>query len=304
MTELIYIALICVILFFIRKFLNGFKFPKVGAIAVFTGGVKVGKSAVSLACAVSNYKRVRRSWKISCALTKFTNLFRKRINKKDLPEEPYFYSTIPVGRIKYIPLTREHLLRQRRFRYKSVVFIDEASLVADSQLIKDKKINTELLLFFKLFGHETHGGLCVVNSHSLSDLHFSLKRCTSQYFYIHHLSRYIPFITLAYMREERFAEDGTDLNVYDKDIEDSLKRCLMRTSIFKKYDSFCFSFLTDYLPCDGDNDRKELTKYDSLKADKVVSFRPEFYNLTVEEIINQEILRNSQKEQEHEKENS
>ena len=301
MTELIYIVLILVILFFLRKIFNAFKFPKVSAIAVFTGGVKVGKSAVSLACALSNYKRARRGWKFSCFFTKFTNFFRKKENKKDLPEEPLFYSTIPVRYIKYVPLTREHLMREKRFRYKSVVFIDEASLVADSQLIKDKKINTELLLFFKLFGHETHGGLCVVNSHSLSDLHFALKRCTSQYFYIHHLSKYIPFFTISYMREERYAEDGTDLNIYNEDIEDSMKRCIMKTSIFKKYDSFCFSFLTDYLPVDNETDVKQLDKYDTLKADKVVSFRPEFYNLTIEDIIAKEIIRN--KELNNEKEN-
>lgn len=278
MTYIIYFILIGIVVFFINKFLSQFKSPKVGSIAVFTGGVKVGKSAVSLAVAMSNYKRSRRNWKIKKFFIKLLNkLSRKK--KRPLPEEPYFYSTIPLRYIKYVPLTREHLLRQRRIRRGSVVFIDEASLVADSQLIKDKHINTQLLLFFKLFGHEC-SGLCVVNTHCLSDLHYALKRCTSQYFYIHHLSRYIPFLSLAYMREERYSEDNTTLNVYDKDVEDTTKRMLMWKSTFKKYDSFCFSYLTDHLPYDNENDRVYKHKHDSLKAEEVVSFRQEFADLT------------------------
>lgn len=277
MDTLILIILILVAYYFINKlFLSKFKFPKVGSIAVFTGGVKVGKSAVSLACAISNYKRARRLWRIKNFIIKIINKFRK--NKLDFFEEPYFYSTIPLRYIKYIQLTREHLLRQKRIRRGSVVFIDEASLVADSQLIQDKKVNSQLLLFFKLFGHEC-GGLCVVNTHCLTDLHYALKRCTSQYFYIHHLTKYIPFLTLAYMREERYSEDGTTMNNYNEDLEDSLKRCLMLKSTFKKYDSFCYSYLTDHLPVDTAVCLKYNGKYDSLKAEEIVSFRREFYEL-------------------------
>lgn len=275
MKELLFIILICVVLFFIRKFLNKFKYPKIGALAVFVGGVKSGKSAISVGCAISNLKKVRRKWKFSCFFTKFFNAFRK--NKCDLPEEPLLYSSIPLRGVNYVPLTREHLLRKVRFNYGSIVLIDEASLVADSQLIKDKEINTQLLLFFKLFGHETHGGKCIVNTHSLTDLHYALKRTTSQYFYLHHLSKYIPFFTLAYMREERYSEDGTATNIYNEDLEDSLKRVLFRTSTFKRYDTFCFSSLTDELP--RDNKLVYNGKKDSLKANSITSFRPEFYML-------------------------
>lgn len=279
MEYLIYFILIAIAIFIINKFLSRFKFPKVGAIAVFVGGVKSGKSATSVACALSNYRRARRNWKIGCIFIKFINLFRKKSNKKDFPEEPLFYSSIPIRSVPYVPLTREHLLRQKRFHFKSVVLIDEASLVADSQLIKDKEINTELLLFFKLFGHETHGGKCIVNTHCITDLHYALKRTTSQYFYVNHVSRYIPFITLSYMREERYSEDGATVNAYTDDVEQSLKRCLMRSSVFKKYDTFCFSYLTDDLQTETEKDIKLLGRKESLKAIEVVSFRPEFYTL-------------------------
>lgn len=278
MKYVIYFILIAIAIFFIRKFLSKFKYPKIGAIAVFVGGVKSGKSGVSVGCALANYKSVRRFWKIKCAFLKFLNFFRK--NKLEYPEEPLFYSSIPLRGVSYVPLTREHLLRNVRFNYKSVVFIDEASLIADSQLIKNVDINTELLLFFKLFGHETHGGKCILNSHCITDLHYALKRTVSQYFYMHHLSpSFIPFISIAYMREERYSDDGTATNIYNDDVEDSLKRVLLRKSTFKRYDPFCFSKLTDDLPVK--NDFSYYGKKDSLKTDMIPSFRPEFYRLNL-----------------------
>lgn len=307
MKILFIIALILVITFFIRKFLSRFKFPKTTSVAIFTGGIKVGKSAVSLAHALSEYRRVLFGYKLECFFIKILNIFiRKKENKISFSEKPLFYSNIPLRDIPFVPLTTEHLLRKKRIAYKSVCFVDEASLVADSQLIKDKVVNTQLLLFFKLFGHETHGGKCILNSHCLSDLHFSLKRVTSQYFYIHSLTKYIPFFIVANLREERYSEDNTTVNSYDTDIEDSVKRVLIRKSIFKKYDSFCYSYLTDYLETDNENDEILLNKFDDLKASSVVSFRPEFIELkSKEDIIKYfELLSKNKEIKENEEENS
>lgn len=275
MKYLIYIILICIILFFIHKFLSKYKYPKIGAIGVFVGGVKSGKSAISVGTAISYYKKAKRKWKLQKALIKIVNKFKK--NKYKYPEEPLLYSSIPLKGIPYTELTREHLLRKKRFNYKSIVLLDEASLIADSQLIKDKEINTQLLLFFKLFGHETHGGKCIINTHCISDLHYALKRTTSDYFYIHHLA-VNPLFTITYLREERYSEDGTTVNTYDEDVEQSLKKCIMFKNIYKKYDPFTFSILTDDL--ETKNKTVYLGRKESLKSEKIVSFRPEFYNLS------------------------
>ena len=271
MEILLFLLIIGVIGFFVIKFYTKFKSPKVGAIALVTGGVKTGKSAVSVGIALSNYKRNVFFWKLSCVLTKFFNFFRSKDKKFDLPERPLLYSNIPLRYVNYIPLTRDHMLRVKRIAYKSVVFIDEASLVCDSMLCRDNLISNELLLFFKLFGHETKGGLCVVNSHNITDLHYALKRTTSQYFYIHHLSKYIPFFVCASMREERYSDDGTVVNNYNDDLEESMKLYLLRKSVFKKYDSYCFSYLTDHLKVDTFEDTIKNGKYDSLKAKEIVS---------------------------------
>lgn len=269
---MLYLIVIAVISFLLWFFiLRKFKVPKLAAISMFTGGVKTGKSAVSLYLAVKTYKRRRRAWCFRCFIAKF---FRK-----EKPEEPLFYSNIPLRYIKYCPLTKEHLLRKVRFNFGSVVFIDEAALVADSRLAinKDLKINNDLLLFFKLFGHETHGGTMIINSQAITDMHVALRRCCCSYFYIHHLGS-LPFIRIPFLREERFSEDGAVFNSYDNDVEDSLKKVLMSSRIFKKYDCYCYSFFTDDLPVN--NIEMFNGKNDSLKAEKIISFNPVFADLS------------------------
>lgn len=271
------IILILIVCFIIHKIISKFKFPKCPSIAVFTGGVKVGKSALSLACSLQYYRKAVRQWRIRSFFRFIANLFRKKSKKKLSFEKPLFYSNIPLRNIPYVQLTKAHILREVRFNYKSVVFVDEASLLADSQLIKIPDLNVKLLLFFKLFGHSTQGGKCIFNSHNISDLHYALKRTTSQYFYIHSLTTFLPFIMFGNVREERYSEDGSDINVYNEDLEKSLLKVIVRKKIFKYYDSFCYSILTDSLPTKNIILKKG--RKDSLKARELPSFRLEFSNL-------------------------
>ena len=275
MKILIYLILICVAILLVRKLLSRFKFPKISAIAIYTGAVKVGKSGVSLACALSKYRSVRIRWHISC--------FFRRLFRKSLLEEPLLYSNIPLAGVKYHDITLNHILRKERFAFGSVVFIDEGSLLADCYLskIKDKlncDLSIELLKFVKLFGHETHGGYLIINSQCMSDLNIALRKCTNQMFYIHscYSFKILP-ISICKMREERYSEDGTTVNSYNDDVEDSLKTVIFRKKVFKQYDRFSFSRLTDNLPM---NNKKYFNRIGSdIKADKITSFRQEFVDM-------------------------
>lgn len=260
-------VLIIVVLFFLVKRL--FKVPHFGALTCITGGVKTGKSALTIHFALKEYRRVKFRYYISCVFAKI--FFRKK------PEKPLLYSNIPLYKVDYVPLTTDILLRKQRIAYRSIVILDEASLVADSQLIKDKKVNVQLMLFFKLFGHESHGGKCFVNSHCLSDLHYSLKRTTSTYYYVHHLSK-LPFFSCFKLREERYSDDGTVVNTYSEDVDKSLLRVLCFNRVYKRYDAFCYSKLTDSLPVCCDT-VKHLSR-SALKQATIVSFRPEFRDIT------------------------
>ena len=265
MTILFLIGL-AVLLIYIRV---TFKLPKIGCMALVTGGVKTGKSTLSVYMAIKRYKANLR-------LVRFKNIFRK-IFGLSLIEEPLLYSNIPLS-VPYVPLTQKLINREQRFAFGSVIYVNEASLFADSQMVKDMDLNERLLMFNKLIGHELHGGYIIYDTQSISDVHYSVKRCLSNYFYIHHLSKWIPFFMVAYVRECVYSEDGSVYNTYESDLEETLKRVIIPKRVWKHFDAYCYSYVTDDLPVA--NKVRILSKKDSLKVKKLTSFndiRREFY---------------------------
>lgn len=253
---LLILGIIVFVYFYIKK---NFKFPKIGAMAMVTGGVKCGKSTFAVGLAFSEFKRRRR-------ITKIKNFFRRLLKKSEEPL-PLIYSNVPLSE-PYVPLTEDLLLRKKRFVYGSVIYVNEASLVADSQLVFNMDTNERLLLFNKLIGHECKGGCIIYDTQAISDVHYSIKRCLSEYFYIHHLYKWIPFFLVATVRECRYSDDGSVIAVESEDTEDTLRRVIIPKSTWKKFDAYCFSSLTDDLPVE---DKEILSK--SLKVEKVFSFR-------------------------------
>lgn len=268
MKFLIIFIFVCIALFFVFKVLKKFKVAKIGSLCLVNGGVKCGKSTLSVSIALSEYKRRVRYVKIS-------NFFRK-IFHKSLLELPLLYSNVPLA-MPYSPLTDELLLRKKRFVYGSVIYCQEASLVADSQLIRDMDINQRLLLFNKLIGHETKGGVLIYDTQCVNDLHYSIKRCLSNYFYIHHLTKWIPFFLVAYVEENRYSDDNSVVNVQDKDVEEKLKRIIIPKRTWKYFDCYCYSVLTDNLDVEDRIIKNNLQTQD-LKARQILSFRNNFNN--------------------------
>ena len=245
--------------FLFRWIMSKFKVPKIGAMALVSGGVKCGKSTLSVAIVMSEYKKRTRR-------IKFRNFFRKMFGKP-LQELPLIYSNIPLG-VPYVELTDDLLLRKKRFVYGSVIYCCEASLVADSQLFKDMELNERLLLFNKLIGHETKGGCVIYDTQCIGDCHYSIKRCLSEYIYVHHLTKWIPFFLLAYVQECRYSDDKSTINVQDEDVENKLRRVIVPKSTWKKFDCYCYSSLTDDLPVEN-----KVVEAIDLKARKILSFK-------------------------------
>lgn len=268
MKYIIWFILIAIALHFINKFLSRYKFPKVGAMALFTGGIKAGKSTCAVGTALSEYRRRRRY----CAIRNWFN----KIFKKPLQEEPLIYSNIPLS-VPYVELTEDLILRRKRFRYGSVIYVNEASLFADSMLIRDMELNERLTLFNKLIGHELKGGCIIYDTQCIVDNHFSIKRSLSNYFYVHHLTKGFPFFLVAHIRECLYSDDSTSLvNAVTKDAEMDLRKVIIPKSTWKKFDAYAFSSLTDDLPVED-----KVVVADSLKVKKIVSFR-EFKTLPKE----------------------
>lgn len=240
------------------------KTPKVPAMAVVTGAVKAGKSTFS------TYLVFSELWKRRVKVSVF-NFFCLIFGKKNKRKpKPLLYSNVPL-RCKYVPVTESLLKRKERFVYGSVIYLQESSLVADSMDYKDKDLNEELLLFSKLIGHETKGGCLILDTQSMSDNQYNIKRSVTSSFFVHHTVKLVPFFVLAWIREERYNPDGTVITVYNEDVEESLRFVLIPKRIWKKFDCYCYSALTDDLPVvDKTVDGKKLP---DLKAHSIVSFR-------------------------------
>lgn len=267
MQNLVLFALIAFIIFIVFILLKNFKIIKIGALCIVTGGVKCGKSTLSVYLTLSEYSKKLRSVKIK-------NFFRKLFRMK-LHELPLIYSNVPLA-CAYVPITddiiEDLICREKyRFAYKSVIYIQEASLFASSMEYRNEKINDALLHFNKLIGHETCGGCLIYDTQNIGDLHYSIKRSISNYIYIQNLNKKIPFFLIGAVRELLHNEDGDITNSVNKDLEEDLKKVLIPKSIWKKFDSYCYSALTDDLPVysnviDG-------TKLPDLKCRQVVSIK-------------------------------
>lgn len=263
MVYLILIVITVVLLWILRKF----KVPKLGTLSLVTGAVKSGKTAFTLYLAVREYKKRRFIWLISSF---FVCLLRRKP-----PEEPLFYSNIPLMGIKYVPITCDILMRNSRISYKSVVFISESSLVADQYAFNDEELRERSGLWNKLFGHMSRGGALFYETQSVKDNPFTLKNNISSYLSIHHKIR-LPFFSILYVRELAYSSDENAgiRNNYDSDIEDSLQKIIMPNRIFKLYDSYSYSALTDDLPVEKTIKYYRVSKNRSiLKLKKFVSFR-------------------------------
>lgn len=257
---IVVLVLLVLLTFFLAKH---FKRLKIDNVYFISGGVKTGKSFVSVALAVKTYRKNLFKWYLTDWIY--------RIFKKGT-EKPMLYSNIPLRYVRFNPLTMKVIDRKVRIPNKSVVLIDEISLLADSMLYQDKKINEKLMIFIKLFGHYTHGGTLITNSQAILDCHFAIKRCLSHYLYINVRTKY-PFITIFKAREMLYSADGSSVNTSAEDLELSQKLLWFMNRYYKYYDSYCYSVFTDCLPYYVDRKVRVLNRRDSLKADVLLTLQ-------------------------------
>lgn len=270
MSIFIFLIIFILILFLYFKF---FKLVKLSNVFLIDGAVKGGKTLLSVNLAIRQYRKNVFRYYISIPFIKLKGFFNHM--KYDL-KKPVLYSNIPLRKIRYTFLSLDIIKRKVRIPNKSVVLLDEVSLVADSMLYKDMITNEEIQLFIKLFGHYSHGGYLIMNTQSISDLHFNFKRCISNYYYIHSRIR-LPFFTFIKVREMLYSDDnGNVTNVINSDLEESMKRVIVSNKYYKKYDCYCYSSLTDKLPYYYKNEYIK-SRY-NLKTNDIISFR-KFYTL-------------------------
>ena len=234
------------------------KILKCGNVVLVTGGVKTGKTTMSV-------RLVYKLWKKNLNKVKFYNAFVRHFKKdKSKKELPLIYSNVPLS-IPFVPLTENLIYRRTRFIYGSVIYFCEASLLAGSMDFKDDELNETLPLLVKLIAHETKGGYLVFDTQSVLDLHYGIKRNVSSYFYIHHKTS-IPFFRILKVRELVFVENTS--NDFNEDVEETLKTMIVPKRTWKLFDCYCYSALTDHLPIES-----ETVTTKDLKARRILTFK-------------------------------
>lgn len=232
---------------------------KLDCVTLVTGGVKTGKTTLSVLLAIKKYKKNHRKW-----------WFKRYILMRRNEEEPLLYSNIPLT-CEYVPVTQEMIERKVRLNYKSVMYLCETSLIADSMSFKDDLLNERMSLFIKLFGHETRGGSLFLDTQAVGDNHYAVKRCISRNLYIYHLTKWIPFFLVFKVRELYYSEDNSTINVISEDLEESMKTIICRKKVWKKFDCYAYSIFTD--SCPTENNIEEEDHGRDLKVRELVTFK-------------------------------
>lgn len=259
METFVWFLLVAVVIVAVVLYKRYVKHLNLDNLVMVTGGVKSGKTTLAVHLAIKEYNAVHRAWKRRAKLQKFFH--------REIDEEPLLYSNIPLA-CGYVPLTTDLLTRKKRFRYKSVALLSECSLIADSMDCKNAVLNKDTLYTFKLIAHETRGGRFICETQALSDNHYNLKRCLSNVCYI--LKRYnLPFFLAFDVRETAYSYDDANIvNVFDDDVDEHRKFVFVSKKVWKQFDTYTYSALTDDLPV-VDN----VVYPDSLKTLNIVTFK-------------------------------
>ncbi len=226
-----------------------YKKLNIGNLTLISGGVKTGKTQLSVALVYKVYRKQHRRWK--------RNYKRSMRRGLPIPEQPLIYSNVPIGKVGsfYSPITPELLSGQHRFRYGSVVYLNEVSLVSGSKDIKDEYLNDNFLQLYKLCAHFLKGGYIILDTQSPQDCHYTIKRSLSTYLYIYQRLT-LPFVSLLWIRS-MILVDGEDSIAIDtqQDPQDTplnggkkMYFRLVRNKWWKYYDRYAYSSLVSDKP--------------------------------------------------------
>lgn len=197
---------------------------------------------------MTDYKRRHRIWRI---LKFFQILFKKPVS-----EEPLFYTNAQCsfsklgGRPHKLDkniraITHDLLLRRKRFAYKSVMWITEASLFADNMFYNDQDKNIQLALFCKLFGHETKNGSMYLSTQNVQDLHYAFKRVCANFYFNQKKINILNLFCVVWTRE--MISNDLGANNFNDDMDTTTRKVLVPFWWFKRYNPYQFSVFTDDL---------------------------------------------------------
>lgn len=245
------ILVILVILFILWLIIKPY-FIKHDTVVLYVGGLGSGKTLVgvsdSLKCLRRNRNKVR-----------WHNLMHPK-NKKP---KPLLYSTIPIQiskREKSVDLNVDHVLLREKIVEKSVVFIDEASTVANHfETVANNKNLKTLEEWSTFYRHYTKGGYLILTTQNTAKCNYTIRYCCNSAFQLSQFhSVPIPFIGFYWVKIRNIDLTNDVVNVSENNVEDNMR---IKIGFFgrRKYDTYAFS--DRYIPVPvGENKTSETLK--------------------------------------------
>lgn len=209
---LIILAIAFILWFIIKPYII-----KHDTVTLYVGGLGSGKTLIGVKDALHCLRRNR-------VKVFWHNLF----HPKDKKPKPMLYSTIPVrisSREISLDLDADHLMLQKSIIEKSVLFIDEASTVANSfENVSNNKNLKSLEEFSTFFRHFTRGGYLILTTQNTAKCNYVVRYCTNQAF---QLSQFRNILNIVYWVKCRNLDLTNDVvNVSESNLEDSTRNLI------------------------------------------------------------------------------
>lgn len=269
---LLVVAILIVVYFVWRHFVKPYALKWDHTLAI-VGGLGSGKTLLSVKQAMKMYKRSHRSWRIECLKCDFHNWLVKHgwipsKNPKALikhhPEEPMFYSNIPVilkkgfrkkSNVYSCRLTKGHITFKYRIPENSVVLIDEFQQFIDQFHWGDSDVQGVANEFITYFRHYTNGGL-ITNTQADSQI---VKDWRVKFSTFYRIFDHNSYFNLVYKIDVVRCVIG-DVQVADAgDFLDDHAKSIYGFYFPRRYDSRCYRHRYDKVALHCDVHFKELT---------------------------------------------
>lgn len=232
MSSFLILILVLIVVFYIfvgRKLFN----MVLNHIILANGGVGSGKTTLVMSLSQKQYRKEVFKWYIKRIL-----FFWKKVPK------PLFYCNQKVS-FPYVPLTKEIIYGDKAIVPHSVVCWTEVSLSADSMSFKSIDLK-KFEYFIKLFRHQTLGGYLFLDTQSISDLNYIIRRSINSYVWIENCNKNFPFVLIYRVRQFLLNDDST-INV-TSDVQNESRLLIVFKKVWKTFDSYNYHGLYQNLP--------------------------------------------------------
>lgn len=134
------------------------------SVLAFTGGLGSGKTLTAVKVGIRKHQRQKLIWWLKQHIKITQKQKLNALKSKDNP--PLIYSNIPIKSKYYVPLTKDHLVLDRKIHEHSIVLIDEVGQFASQYDWENPLVKNELQEFIRFYRHYIDGTLIMTDQNS------------------------------------------------------------------------------------------------------------------------------------------